>query len=159
MRTTRLAFLLTAIAMLLAMPTAAFAYAPTGDDFITCVAGGDTVVECEAGEYDPDSSVAWTAEYNPEIANGTATADADGTASFSFDAADVPDGSEITVTTTGTFDGETKVLSDVIATAADGEIIANAGAESLTIISLAAGALLLGVGILAVNRRRSATNA
>ena len=68
---------------------------------------------------------------------------------------EVPDGSDITVTVSGTFNGEAKVLADAVAEVEDGEVIANAGADSLTVISLALGALLLGGGILAVSRRRT----
>ena len=148
-----------ALVGLLLIPTAAFAYAPTGDDFIECVAGDDPIVECTAGEFDPDSDADWEASYNPTIATGTATADDDGVVSFSFDASEVPDGSTITVEVTGTFDGETKTLADQIATVEDGEVIANAGSDAALLAMGAAGAIALGGAALFVSRRKRTTTA
>ena len=137
-------------------------YAPEDeDDFINCVSNedGDTV-SCEAGLFDGGTTITWTAAYNPEIANGTATVNADGTADFSFDASGVPAGSEIVVAVEGTYNGEPKVIAAVAATVeADGEIIANAGSDAAVLALGAAGAIALGGAALFVSRRKRTTTA
>lgn len=158
--TTRRRFLtvLAAVAAMLAIPATAFAYAPSGGDFITCVAGGDNNIECEAGVFDAGSEVEVEATFNGTmVLDATLTANADGEVSFDFDVPDDEDG-EVTVTLRGTFDGETKVLSDAIATVEDGEVIANAGFDSMTLLSMGLGALLLGGGVLAISRRRKSSS-
>ncbi len=146
-----------AVMGLLLIPAAAFAYTPSGDEFITCVAGDDPVVECVAGPYDPNTEFSWEAAYNPTFASGSGTVNADGEAEFSFDASEVPDDSDITVTVTGVRDGETVVLADVIAEVEDGEVIANAGSEAALLAIGAFGALALGGAALFVSRRKRTT--
>ena len=149
-----------ALVGLLLIPTAAFAYAPTGDEFITCTAGGDADVECVAGPYDPNTEFSFEASYNPTIATGSGTVNADGEAEFSFDASDVPAGEDITVQVTGIRDGQTVVLADeVVEVAADGEIIANAGSDAALLALGAGGAIALGGAALFVSRRKRTTTA
>lgn len=158
---TRLRFFVTTAlaAALLLVPTAALAYAPTGDDFVTCVAGGDDNVECVAGIFDPNTEVEVVVEFNGAIVlSETLTADADGEVSFDFDVPTDEDG-EATVTLTGTKNGEPFVLSETVAWSEDGEVIANAGMDSGTIVGIAAGAIALGAGVLVLSRRKTSAEA
>lgn len=152
---TRLRFFATTLlaAALLLVPTAAFAYAPTGDDFVTCVAGGDSNVECVAGIFDPGTDVDVEAEFNGTmVLSETLTADADGEVSFDFD---VPEGDgEVDVTLSGTKNGETFVLSETVARSEGGEVIANAGSDSMTLLGIAVATIALGAGALFLSRRK-----
>lgn len=141
-----------AIIGLLLVPATAFAYAPSGDDFITCVAGGDTTVECTAGIFDPNTTVDVLVEINPVLLDTTVTADGNGEINFSFDVPADQDG-EVTVVLTGTKSGETFVLSEAIATAEGGEVIANAGSDAAVLAIGAFGAIALGGTALFVSRR------
>ena len=152
----RLGAIVLAACSLLLIPAVASAYAPTGDDFITCVAGGDSNVDCVAGVFEegcPGTFVA--AADGGTLADGsTSDADADGEVAFDFDVPADADG-DITVTV----ECGTKVLADVIANVEDGEVIANAGFDSTTLVAIAVGALALGSGVLAVSRRRNSAGA
>lgn len=143
-----------AVVGLLLVPATAFAYAPTGDDFITCVAGGDLNVECAAGIFDPNTDVQVVVTGEAEVLNTVLTADADGEISFDFDVpADHGDG-EITVELTGTKNGEAFVLSEAIARVTDGEVIANAGSNAGLLALGAFGAIAIGGGALYVSKRK-----
>lgn len=147
--------LTTAVIGLLLIPATAFAYAPSGDDFITCVAGGDTNIECVAGIFDPGTDVDAEGELNGTmVLDAALTADADGEVSFNFDVPADEEG-EVTVTLSGTKNGEAFVLSEAIANVnSDGEVIANAGSDAGLLALGAIGAIALGGGALFVSRRK-----
>lgn len=155
----KLMSLAAAVLGLLMIPAAAFAYTPSGSDFITCVAGGDSNVECTAGVFDADSEVEFEAEVLGVVfEQGTATANADGEVAFDFDVPEDSDEGDITVTLRGTLDGEAQVLSDVIARVeADGEVIANAGSDAGLLAAGALGALAVGGAALFASRRKRTT--
>lgn len=151
-RSQRLLFVLTALAAMLALPTAAWAYAPTGDDFITCVAGGDDTIECVAGVFEENRDCTFSVSTG---ATGSGSADAEGELAFAFD---VPTGEATDIVVT--VQCGTKVLAATVANVdAEGEVIANAGTDGLTLLAIGAGALALGGGILAISRRRTSSNA
>lgn len=152
---TKFTSLVAAVIGLLLIPATAFAYAPTGDDFITCVAGGDTNVECVAGIFDPGTEVAAEGEINGTmVLNTTLTADAQGEVSFNFDVPADEEG-EVTVTLSGTKNGEAFVLSEAIANVnAEGEVIANAGSDAGLLAIGAIGAVALGAAALFASRRK-----
>lgn len=155
------AIIMTAFSLLL-IPVVASAYAPTGDDFITCTAGDESDVACVAGVFEegcPGSFAAATEEGS--VAEGSTTnADEDGEVEFGFD---IPsDEGDMTVTVRC----GTKVLSEVVENVnedggvdEDGETIADTGFDSMTLIAVAVGALALGGGVLAVSRRRGSADA
>ena len=158
---TRSKFLTLAAALvgLLLVPATAFAYAPTGDDFITCVAGGDREVECTAGIFDPGTDVDVEVDVDgTQVLNTTLTADEDGEISFTFDVPEDAEG-DVTVDLEGTKNGETFVLSDVIAQADETEVIANAGSDASLLAMGAVGAIALGGAALLVTRRKGAASA
>lgn len=138
---------------LLLVPTVAFAYAPSGDDFITCVAGGDNNVECAAGIFDPNTDVDVLVEAST-LLDTTVTADDDGEIDFDFDVPPEHEDSEIKVTLSGTKNGEPFVLSEVVGTITDGEVIANAGSNAGLLALGAVGAIAIGGGALYVSKRK-----
>jgi len=136
-----------AVIGLLLIPATAFAYAPTGDDFITCVAGGDENIECVAGVFDANIDCSY--EANPG-GTGTGTSDAEGEFAFNFD---VPTDQETEVQVT--VQCGAKVLSAAIANVtAEGEVIANAGSNAGLLALGAFGALAIGGGALYVSKRK-----
>lgn len=149
----KIASLVTAVIGLLLIPATAFAYAPTGDDFITCVAGDDRTVECAAGIFDPNTDVDVLVEINPVLLDTTVTSDANGEIDFAYDVPADQSG-EVTVTLTGTKNGETFVLASTVATATESEVIANAGSNAGLLALGALGALAIGGGALVASRRK-----
>lgn len=139
--------LVLSVLALLLVPTAAHAYAPTGDDFITCTADGSSV-DCVAGIFAAGCETAL------ETSTGftdTVTASVDGEVAFAFEVpADHGDG-DIRVTLRCD-QGGTKILSDVIAAVEDGEVIAITGFDTIEMVALGAVAIVFGAGILAVTR-------
>lgn len=136
-----------AFAWLLLVPAAALAYAPTGDDFITCTVDGATV-DCVAGVFAAGCATDVTTSTG---FSDTVTASADGEVAFAFEVpADHGDG-DVAVTLRCE-EGETKVLSDVIASVQDGEVIAVTGLDTVKVLGLGGLALVLGAAILAVSR-------
>ena len=151
---TRLNFLILTASVigLLLIPATAFAYAPTGDDFITCVAGGDSNVECVAGVFEANTDC--TFEATPG-GTGSGTSDADGEFAFDFD---VPTDDETDVELS--IQCGTKVLADTVANVnAEGEVIANAGSNAGVLALGAVGAIALGGGALAISRRKRTSDA
>lgn len=138
---------------LLLIPTVAFAYAPTGDDFITCVAGGDSNIECVAGVFEEGCAGTFEAvsdDGSVVAAGDTTAADADGEVGFDFDVA-TDEETDIRVTV----ECGAKVLSDVIANVnAEGEVIANAGSNAGLLALGALGAIGIGGGALYVSKRK-----
>lgn len=136
-----------AVIGLLLIPTAAFAYAPTGDDFITCVAGGDSNVECVAGVFEANTDCTFEASTG---ATGDGSSDGEGEFAFDFD---VPTDEETEVQVT--VQCGTKVLSDTIANVtAEGEVIANAGSNAGLLALGAVGAIGIGGAALYVSKRK-----
>lgn len=135
-----------AFALLLVVPTVALAYAPTGDDFITCTADGATV-DCVAGVLAAGCATGVTTSTG---FSDTVTASADGEVAFTFEVPTDHGDGDVAVTLRCE-QGETKVLSDVIARVEDGEV-AVAGIDTLQVLGLGGLALVLGAGILAVSR-------
>ncbi len=132
---------------LLLMPAAALAYAPSGDDFITCTAEG-TTVDCVAGVF--AAGCATDVTTSTEFSD-TVTASADGEVAFAFEVPPTHSNGDIAVTLRCE-EGETKVLSEVVASVQDGEVIAVTGLDTLQMLGLGGLALVLGAGILAVSR-------
>lgn len=144
----------------LLIPATAFAYAPTGDDFITCADGGDLTVECEAGVFDPNTEVDVLVVVNPTLLDTTVTADADGEVSFAFDVPEEHKDGTITITLSGTFDGQPKVLAESVEAddifedgAADDDTLADTGFDASLLAIAALAALGLGGAALFVARR------
>lgn len=157
----KVSILAAAIIGLLLIPATAFAYTPGSGQFLTCVREPGPAVRCVAGPFRAGTPFSYEAAYNPTFATGSGTVNADGEAEFSFDASEVPAGSEITVTVEGTApDGSPLVLSDVEATVdADGEL-AVTGSEAGLLAIGALGALALGgAALFASRRKRSTTSA
>lgn len=141
---------------LLLIPTVAFAYAPSGDDFITCAAGGDLNVECAAGIFDPNTDVDVLVEASV-LLDTTVTADANGEIDFAFDVPPEHEDSDIKVTLSGTKNGEAFVLAEVVGEITDGEVIANTGSNAGLLALGAVGAIVIGGGALFMSRRPKRT--
>ena len=138
--------LVAAVVGLLLIPSTALAYAPTGDDFITCVAGGDSNVECVAGVFEANTDCTFETSSG---ASGSGTSDADGEFAFDFDAPSEEGAIDATIQC------GTKVLGETIANVnAEGEVIANAGSDAGLLAIGALGAIGLGAGALFVSRRK-----
>lgn len=115
---------LATVTALLLLPVAAFAYAPIGDDFITCVTNQPSpgaAAECRAGLFDPGTDVVVTIDLDPnddespdpdDIFTATLTADADGVVTWRFTVpASIADGTVLDIDAAGLFGGVPKVLS------------------------------------------------
>lgn len=156
--TTRLHLLtvLAAMAAVLAIPATAFAYAPSGGNFVTCVAGGDNNIECVAGLFDPGTEVdAEVRHRGAVVLDTTLTANSDGEVEFNFDVSD--QNGAVTVRLVGTRDGKPNVVADQIAMVKNGEVIANAGFDATTLGGIALATLALGGGVLAFSRRKKSS--
>lgn len=184
-----LAMALVTIFLMLLAPATAFAYAPTGGDFIECIEeddededddsaddsddSDDGDIECVAGVFEEGCEVTFEAtdEDGNVIDSGTVTADDDGEVEFTLDIGD-NDPEDLTITVRCDEGDNPKVLSDeldnVLAAPGDGDDdaddddeddeddddLANTGADTLTVLSVALGAVALGGLVLGVSRRR-----
>lgn len=156
---------------LLLVPTVAMAYTPTEDDTFVCTEQDDGTVDCVAGTFEEncDGTFEVTDEDGNVIDSGDVQGDDEGQVDFTFD----PDGNDLddlTVTVT-CGDGEnTKVLSDTLenvlaapddsddddddAGVVDDDDLAQTGADTATVLTVALGALALGGLVLGISRRR-----
>lgn len=166
---TRLTFLATLVVALgLLLPAAALAYAPSDEDFLTCVEQEGNVIDCVAGVVDERCPAKFTVVVDDTtVAEGTATADDDGEVEFSFDF-DATDGAAPQVTLECPGD-EPLVLSGTIERAPGGDgdgqdaavegDLAQTGVDSATLALGALGAILIGGGALFISRRRRSDGA
>lgn len=153
----------------LALPTAALAYAPSGNSFVSCspdpVEAGDTVA-VSGGLFDPGTDVDMVATSGGEtLADADAKAGANGTVAFSVDVADDTDAGDATITLTGTRNGDDETVvgtceivdAEVAADGDEADELADTGSETGLLGAAALAAIALGGGALYASRRTRTT--